>query len=178
MNNTQREQSIEVLRHYYDHDPQDVFDALYLLRRNAEHGDESYIYPLLDHDVSEIVGSAIYSLCSMHGQRAKLRPLLFRLAGGDPRDYVENPIQHQAIFQLSQFGRNDQEVVDRLVEIALTADKGSPGEVHALRELAEMFHLDWSGKYTEELILNPSSDYCQGIRKNILEGVARARDQE
>lgn len=167
MNEEVRERALHVLRCPENATRTVVHNAVIDLRRNAKHGDEAILAPLLNHSDPMVVAATLYTLCEVHNQQDALRSLLERLVRGDSRDSLEMPIQSMAVSLLASFGKNDKAAIATLRETGENCEMASSPRKRAWQELAALFDVEWHPKYTEEMLLFPESEVSEQIRHRI-----------
>lgn len=176
MSNQVRERALRVLEeHENASSSTQIHNAVIDLRRNAEKGDEKILYPFLDHPDAMVVAATLYTLFDVHSMKHQLRGLVEKLVGGDPRDDMAMPIQTTAISLLARFGREDASAVNMIALIAEQEMKNDAVDACAWKELAEMHGLEWLGKYTDELMMNPDSVESEEIRNRVRNAMRIAR---
>lgn len=173
-----RRQAISVIQSAKDRSRSELLKALFDLRHNAERGDETMLYPLLEHADDGVVASALYSLYWVHDQKRQLRKTIGRLAWGDPRDVEDMPIQTRAINLLGDYARADPVAHQELERIAECVDIVDVPRKAAWHVLADIHGIEWARADTEEMIARPDSEKSEQIRERIrraIRGQARAR---
>lgn len=168
MTHSSRQRWEEVLKHYFDYDPSEVFEALFKLHHDPMPGDEELIYPLLQHEDPWLVAQALYALCEVYDHRQELRDLIFQWSLGDPRDLMEMPLQCGAINRLADLAADgDREAYERLWEIAEDVRMAAVARERAWAKLAQLHDVEWSDRDLEEMIDNPFSEASERIRERI-----------
>ncbi len=173
MSNEIRKKALYILENYENaSSTTQIHNAVIDLRRNAIVGDERVLYAFLEHHDAMVVSATLYTLFEVHSQQQKLRELVEEMAGGDPRDDMAMPIQTTAITLLARFGKDDAPALKRIVEIAERKEKNESADACAWLELSTMHGVEWSGKYTDELMMNPESEASEQIRNRIRGAIA------
>jgi hypothetical protein len=162
-----RKGALEILQQPEGKARSKLLKAIFDLRHNGVSGDESILFPLLNHEDDGVVASTLYSLWEVYGRADELVSLVRDLAWGDDRDTGEMPIQCMAISLLSRLAKDDFEVRIQLQEIAEDSEIALIPCMRAWEALAESYGAPWQHDYADELVLRPDSEASEAIRSQI-----------
>ena len=178
VNEAVRERAIEILHSPSMHPDLEVYKAVIDLRRNPKRGDESLLTPLLYHHDAMVVAATLYALTHIYGSVEDYRDLVMDLARGDPRDYMEMPLQSEAIECLAELaGAGDQKALTllwRLAESKSTSECPRARAWHCLARLAgDNWSFDEEDRYLDAMILYPESEEAEQIRQKVREAAKK-----
>jgi len=178
INEDVRKKATEVLKNVNSHTDTEVHNAVIDLRRNPKRGDEVLLVPLLEHHDAMVAAAALYALTHIYGNPENYRDLIMKLSQGDPRDYVEMPLQSEALEDLAELASHgDQEALELLWKVAESPSTNVSAELTAWSCLARLAGEEWSlrefDKYAEIMIGDPESQEAEQIRQRVREAAKR-----
>ena len=178
VNEAVRERAIEILHSPSMHPDLEVYKAVIDLRRNPKRGDESLLTPLLYHHDAMVVAATLYALTHIYGNVEEYRDLIMELARGDPRDYMEMPLQSEAIECLAELAEaGDREALTLLWRLAESKSTSECPRARAWYCLARLAGDNWSfdeyDKYSEVMIMCPESEEAEQIRHEVREAAKK-----
>lgn len=177
MSNDNRQRALRLLSDHENESHTAIHNAIIDLRRNAERSDVRILQSFLSHYDPMVVAATLYTLYEVHNQKKELLPLVKQLAThGDVResDDLDRPIQCMAISCLADFGRKrDVADVDTLVKVAENQTTPATPRVWAWEELAQLFGVQWTDGFGDELVFRPASEASDRIRNIVRKAIAK-----
>jgi len=172
-----RKKAIAVLTNPGEHTDTEVHNAVIDLRRNPKQGDDKLLIPLLEHKDPMVAAASLYALTHIYGKVSDYRDLIMKLARGDSRDYMEMPLQSEAIEDLAELAKDDKEALFILWKIAESSSTSECPRSRAWLCLARLAGEEWSlreyDKYAEIMIGDPESQEAEQIRQRVREAAKR-----
>lgn len=152
-----------------------VVSAILGLCHLQKEGDEKFLLPLLEHNDKSIIDATLSSLCFHFGYTQKLLDRIIQFASQYPSNEESNgyKLQGTAIFILSNLAKDNDDILNKLIEIAENCHNISECSDAALMNtsaweaLAELSGQKIKSYESDTLFWNPQSTESELIRDKI-----------